>query len=164
LEESQIHHNRLLNTYLEASKITEPGVWDGNNFLNSATERFFSGMNDDFNTRIAFVEVQSVVKKLNDGISKNDEIKNISAYLGWLDEFAGSILGLLPDKNILNSLSKKSDIMRNKLSLRVEELLMLRQKARDEKDWIKADEIRDELNSMNITVEDSPEGVKWKII
>ena len=54
--------------------------------------------------------------------------------------------------------------MRNKLSLRVEELLMLRQKARDEKDWIKADEIRDELNSMNITVEDSPEGVKWKII
>ena len=84
--------------------------------------------------------------------------------MGWLDEFAGNILGLLPDKNILNSLSKKSDIMRNKLSLRVEELLMLRQKARDEKDWIKADEIRDELNSMNITVEDSPEGVKWKII
>ena len=163
LEESQIHHNRLLNTYLEGYNITVPGVWDKNNFLNSATERFFRGMNDDFNTRIAFVEVQSVVKKLNEKISKNDEIKNISAYLGWLDEFAGNILGLLPHKNVLNSLSKKSDIIRNKLSSRVEELLILRQKARDEKNWIKADEIRDELNSMNIKVEDGAEGVKWKI-
>ena len=163
LEESQIHYNKLLNTYLEASKITTSGVWNENNFLNSATERFFKGMNDDFNTRIAFVEVQSVVKKLNEEISKNDEITNIPAYLGWLDEFAGNILGLLPHKNVLNSLSKKSDIMRNKLLSRVEELLMLRQKARDEKDWIKADEIRNQLSSMNVTVEDSSEGVKWKI-
>ena len=148
---------------MEASKITTSGVWNENNFLNSATERFFKGMNDDFNTRIAFVEVQSVVKKLNEEISKNDEITNIPAYLGWLDEFAGNILGLLPHKNVLNSLSKKSDIMRNKLLSRVEELLMLRQKARDEKDWIKADEIRNQLSSMNVTVEDSSEGVKWKI-
>ena len=137
----------------------KPSDYDIESWINNC----YLKMNDDFNTRIAFVEVQSVVKKLNEEISKNDEITNIPAYLGWLDEFAGNILGLLPHKNVLNSLSKKSDIMRNKLLSRVEELLMLRQKARDEKDWIKADEIRNQLRSMNVTVEDSSEGVKWKI-
>ena len=163
LEESQIHYNRLLNTYLKAINITTPGDWSENIFLNSVTERFYDGMNDDFNTRVAFVEVQSVVKKLQESVSNNSKITHISALLGWLNEFAGNVLGLLPDEDKLNSLAIGLDKKRKNLSSTVEKLLEQRQKAREEKDWKSADRIRDELNSINVVVEDSPEGPKWKI-
>ena len=163
LEESQIHYNRLLNTYLKAINIATPGDWSENIFLNSVTERFSDGMNDDFNTRVAFVEVQSVVKKLQESVSNNSKITHISALLGWLNEFAGNVLGLLPDEDKLNSLAIGLDKKRKNLSSTVEKLLEQRQKAREEKDWKSADRIRDELNSINIVVEDSPEGPKWKI-
>ncbi|MFL2963191.1 MAG: cysteine--tRNA ligase [Candidatus Thalassarchaeaceae archaeon] len=163
LEESQIHYNRLLNTYLKAINITTPGDWSENIFLNSVTERFSDGMNDDFNTRVAFVEIQSVVKKLQESVSNNSKITHISALLGWLNEFAGNVLGLLPDEDKLNSLAIGLDKKRKNLSSTVEKLLEQRQKAREEKDWKSADRIRDELNSINVVVEDSPEGPKWKI-
>lgn len=163
LEESQMHYNRLLNTYLEAADIATSGVWTKNIFLNSVTERFTQGMNDDFNTRIAFVEVQSVIKKLQELISSGNKEDSISAYLGWLDEFAGDVLGLIPRADELNTLAEEIDKKRNDISVVVEELLMQRQKAREEKNWEYADEIRGKLNSMNVIVEDSPQGPKWKI-
>ena len=57
LEESQIHYNRLLNTYLKAINIATPGDWSENIFLNSVTERFYDGMNDDFNTRVVKLHI-----------------------------------------------------------------------------------------------------------
>jgi cysteinyl-tRNA synthetase len=163
LEESQMHYNRLLNTYLEAADIATSGVWKKNKFLNSVTERFTQGMNDDFNTRIAFVEVQSVIKKLQELISSGNKEDSISAFLGWLDEFAGDVLGLIPGADELNTLAEDMDKKRNDISVVVEELLIQRQKAREEKNWEYADEIRGKLNSMNVIVEDSPQGPKWKI-
>jgi len=40
----------------------------------------------------------------------------------------------------------------------------MRENARASKDWSESDRIRDELNEMGVTVEDSPEGTKWRII
>ena len=37
-----------------------------------------------------------------------------------------------------------------------------REKARNEKDFAKADSIRDELKEKGIILEDSPQGVRWK--
>ena len=45
----------------------------------------------------------------------------------------------------------------------VEKLIADREAARAAKDWKKADEIRDKINSMGIILEDSKNGVKWKI-
>jgi len=163
LEESQMHYNRLLNTYLKASKISESGDWQKNIYLNSVTKRFTHGMNDDFNTRIAFVEVQSVIKKLQELIFDEDEDDSIPAFRGWLDEFAGNVLGLLPETDELNSLAEELDKKRKDISAEVEDLLIQRQIAREEKNWEHADKIRDELNSRNVIVEDSPQGPKWKL-
>ena len=46
----------------------------------------------------------------------------------------------------------------------IEELIAQRQKARQEKNWKLADEIRDKIRSMGIELMDTPEGVKWKRI
>jgi cysteinyl-tRNA synthetase len=51
-----------------------------------------------------------------------------------------------------------------KLDDRVEKLVEERQRARKEKNWALADKIRDDLKSMGIILEDTPEGVKWKKI
>ena len=44
----------------------------------------------------------------------------------------------------------------------VEKLIEQRNQARENKNWAKADEIRDKLKDMGIILEDTPNGVKWK--
>ena len=46
---------------------------------------------------------------------------------------------------------------------KVEQLLVARSDARSSKDWGKADEIRDQLNSMGVVVVDTPDGPSWKL-
>jgi cysteinyl-tRNA synthetase len=46
----------------------------------------------------------------------------------------------------------------------VEELVRKREEARKAKDWATADKIREQLRSMGILIEDTPQGVKWRII
>ena len=38
-----------------------------------------------------------------------------------------------------------------------------RTKARAEKDWETADRIRDELKARHVVLEDTPQGIKWRI-
>ncbi len=42
-------------------------------------------------------------------------------------------------------------------------MIQARNEARKAGDWARADQIRDELAAMNITLEDRPEGTIWKI-
>ncbi len=46
----------------------------------------------------------------------------------------------------------------------IEALILQRQQARKEKNFARADEIREELLSKNIVLEDTREGVRWKRI
>ncbi|MCK5153927.1 MAG: cysteine--tRNA ligase, partial [Spirochaetales bacterium] len=52
---------------------------------------------------------------------------------------------------------KKEDI----LDPEIKNLIDLRNKARDEKDWIKADELRDLIFSKGFSVKDTPSGTEW---
>ena len=45
----------------------------------------------------------------------------------------------------------------------IENLIQERNAARREKNWEKADKIRMQLQDMNVTVEDRPEGTVWKM-
>ena len=163
VEESKIHYNRLINTYSQAFTLGKLGDWNKYDFLLLCSEKFISGMNDDFNTRVAFVEVQNVVKRLQELLLDGKEIEYISAAFSWLNKFAGEILGLLPCNEEIENISKHTIDAIAAISVRVEELLIERQKSRETKNWERADLIRDELNSMNVIIEDSPEGPKWKI-
>jgi cysteinyl-tRNA synthetase len=44
----------------------------------------------------------------------------------------------------------------------VEKLIAERTQAREEKNWSRADEIRDQLAAMNVVLEDRPKGTVWK--
>jgi cysteinyl-tRNA synthetase len=45
----------------------------------------------------------------------------------------------------------------------VERLVAERTQARKEKNWARADEIREMLGRMSVTLEDGPEGTKWRV-
>jgi cysteinyl-tRNA synthetase len=47
---------------------------------------------------------------------------------------------------------------------RVVELMEQRAQARKDKDFAKADQIRDKLTAMEVTVQDTPQGATWDVI
>ena len=120
-------------------------------------------MDDDFNTRVALVEVQSVAKRMRGLLDSGGESEEIAGAVCWISEYAGGVLGLLPeDAEVLRNM-KRQESAKDEISQRVESLLLQRNNARESKDWARADEIRDELKGMGIIVEDGPSGATWRI-
>ena len=106
-------------------------------------------MDDDFNTADAISVIFELVKFANTN-AKEDSSK---AFLqAILDEMVilSDICGLI--------IVKKEEM----LDADIETLIQERQNARKEKNFQRADEIRDELLAKGIILEDTREGVKWK--
>jgi cysteinyl-tRNA synthetase len=108
-----------------------------------------------------------------------DDDLNISRALAALFDFVRDVNNLL-DENVLSkgeaqevyNLMLKFDkvvgVLREikseeKLPKEAEELILKRDEARKAKDWKTADEIRQQLKGMGILIEDTPQGVKWRI-
>ena len=148
LDEAAMHYDRLIDAYGNSlSSQNESGA-----DLSGASERFSDAMNDDFNTRAAMIEVQAVVSS-----APGSDVAT------WLEKNAGDVLGLLPPSGevVANLTQAESD--RAEVAEKVESLLDERESARASKDWARADEIRDELTSMGVIVEDGPEGPTWHL-
>ena len=148
LEDATTHFNRLVGAYGDSlSSDSESGT-----DLSGASERFAAAMDDDFNTRAAMIEIQAVVSSANG-----------SDVAVWLERHAGEVLGLLPpSKDVMAGLAQ-ADSARAEVAGRVDALLAERESARDSKDWVRADEIRDEIASMGVVVEDGPDGPTWRL-
>lgn len=116
-------------------------------------ERFENEMDDDFNTANAITVIFELIKKANIYLqsvqgSKEDFLLLIRTLDKWLE-----ILGL---EGI-----KASDSVQN-VEEWVEELIKERTIAKQQKNWAKADEIREQLNEAGIILEDTPQGVRWR--
>ena len=149
LEDAANHHEKLISAYIDSFssdvKVDIDLIEHGKSFEKS--------MDDDFNSRGAIIEIQKVISS-NCGIGVED----------WLEKYAGCILGLLPPKEELLNMVKKASQARENITDKVESLLRHRDKARQNKDWNRADEIREELNEMGVVVEDGDDGSRWKIV
>jgi cysteinyl-tRNA synthetase len=149
LGDATIHYDRLVEAYgTSLSSGTE-----SDSDLSGASERFTAAMDDDFNTRAAIIEVQGVVSS-----SAGSDVAV------WLEKYAGNILGLLPSSDEVRSGLAQVDSARAEVAERVESLLAEREVARKSSDWRRADEIRDELVSIGVLVEDGPDGPIWRLI
>ena len=148
LEDAATHFNRLVGAYGDSLSSDSESETD----LSGASERFAAAMDDDFNTRAAMIEIQAVVSSANG-----------SDVAVWLERHAGEVLGLLPpSKDVMAGLAQ-ADSARAEVADRVDALLAERESARDSKDWARADEIRDEIASMGVVVEDGPDGPTWRL-
>jgi cysteinyl-tRNA synthetase len=110
---------------------------------------FEEAMEDDCNTADAISSVFELVKFANQALKE----ERSAAFYKELKE---NILTLC---DILGLIVEKKEEL---LDEEIENLIAQRQQARKDKDFAKADEIRDLLKEKGILLEDTREGVKWK--
>jgi cysteinyl-tRNA synthetase len=111
--------------------------------------KFDEAMDDDFNTADAIAAIFELVKFTNTHVNENSSREFIEALKDEILALS-QICGLIVEK--------KEEL----LDADVEALIAERQAARKEKNFARADEIRNELLSKGIVLEDTREGVKWK--
>lgn len=112
-------------------------------------QKFEAAMEDDANTADAVSAVFELVKFIN----TNAGGENTKEYIDALYERLFSLCDVL---GII--LEKEEEILDSDIEALIEE----RQAARKEKNFARADEIRDMLLEKGIVLEDTREGVKWK--
>ena len=110
---------------------------------------FETAMEDDFNTADAIAAIFDLVKYANTTATAEGSKEYAKALYDLLVKLA-DVLGLIVDK--------KEEILDDE----IEALIAERQAARKEKNFARADEIRDELAAKGIVLLDTREGVKWK--
>ena len=111
-------------------------------------KEFLDCMDDDLNTADAISKVYELIRYANT-FDENTDLKVVKGAVKLLSDFA-SVLGLL---------YKEED---DNLDEKVEKLIKEREEARKNKDFKRADEIRDALKEMNIELKDTRNGVVWK--
>lgn len=113
------------------------------------TAKFEAAMDDDFNTADAISAVFEFVKYINTNVNADWPKSYIDQIYGQLKQLC-DVLGII--------IEKEEEI----LDSDIERLIEDRQTARKEKNFKRADEIRDMLLEKGIILEDTREGVKWK--
>ena len=111
-------------------------------------KEFLGCMDDDLNTADAISKVYELIRYTNT-FDENTDLKVVKGAVKLLSDFT-SVLGLL---------YKEED---DNLDEKVEKLIKEREEARKNKDFKRADEIRDALKEMNIELKDTRNGVIWK--
>ena len=112
-------------------------------------DKFDAAMDDDFNTADAVSAIFELVKFANVHIEESSSVEDIKAALSAIQTLCG-VLGI------------KTEVKEEMLDSDIEALIEERQTARKEKNFARADEIRNLLSEKGIILEDTKEGVKWK--
>lgn len=118
-------------------------------------QRFIEAMDDDFNTPVALAVLFDLVHEIN-RVREPDE--KYAAELAAVLRKLGGVLGLL-QADPAQFLRGGAD---NTLHQQIDELIAARTTARAEKNWQKADSIRDQLSELNIDIEDTAQGTLWR--
>ena len=130
---------------------------------------FSTAMNDDFNSARALAAVFEAVKKGNKLLDDADgqpgdadrawlasvltDIRSISGILGFF---------LMSPKDYFAAKKEKGMADQDIDPAVIDDLIAQRAAARKEKNFARADEIRDQLQDMNIVLEDGPGGTVWR--
>ncbi|KIL53599.1 cysteinyl-tRNA synthetase [Jeotgalibacillus alimentarius] len=112
-------------------------------------EAFIKEMDDDFNTANAISVLFDLSGEANLYLrEKNTSPEVIDAFTDTLKELAG-VLGIeMKEQEMLDE--------------EIDELIVKREAARKDRDFATADAIRDQLKEMNIILEDTKQGIRWR--
>jgi cysteinyl-tRNA synthetase len=155
LENSKAALDRLKTSYenlKHRKEISTELTEDNEKWLSeivSLKEQFIENMDDDFNTANGISILFELSKQANYYLmEKNTSVKVVDSFMKQFEEFF-TVLGLsLKEQELLDE--------------DIEDLINQRIQARKDRNFKRADEIRDELKSLNIILEDTPQGTRWK--
>lgn len=129
---------------------------DEQNLLNELAEfenKFIEVMDNDLNTADGITVLFDLVKFANTKVSSENSKQLIKAVLDKILELE-EVLGI-ENRQKVNAEVDEAKIL---------DLIEQRNAAKKEKDFEKADAIRDELTAMGVAIKDTREGVKWELI
>ncbi len=115
--------------------------------LDALKEDFINAMDDDLNTAVAISTIFEMVTAINQAVAGGGSKAFADAALMKIRELT-DVLGILQDA--------EEDAIGEDIQKLVEE----RQQARKEKNWARADEIRDYLAEKGYVLKDTPQGVQ----
>lgn len=110
-------------------------------------QKFIERMDDDLNTADGISEIFELVSDINTAIRGGVSREFARKALDAIQELS-DVIGILQDEQT------------NDIDAEVETLVAERQEARKNKDFAKADKIRDELKERGIILKDTPQGVQ----
>lgn len=116
---------------------------------NEMSGKFETSMEDDFNTADAIAAVFELVKLAN----TNSSTDSTKVFISQMKEKIITLTDVLGLK-----VEKENEM----LDEEIDSLIAQRQQARKDRDFKRADEIRDMLLEKGIVLEDTREGVRWK--
>ncbi|MBI4198496.1 MAG: cysteine--tRNA ligase [Chloroflexi bacterium] len=112
--------------------------------------RFEAAMDDDLNTPQAMAVLFDLIREVNRG---KDRGENVTDVQGLLKELGG-VLGLTFQSKIADSVAAQPF---------VDLLVEVRADLRKARQFALADSIRDRLTKLGVALEDTPQGTKWKM-
>ena len=119
--------------------------------LTTARKQLDAALDDDLNTAQALAAVFGLIKEGNIALTEDAlEEENRSEILQWF-EVVEQRLGIVPTVEALVQVDEK-----------VGSLIAQRNEARRNRDFAKADRIRQELLDLDVIIEDTREGTKWR--
>ena len=112
---------------------------------------------DDLNISNAFVYLNKIIRK-KESFETEKNKKNLKRILMTVSK----ILGIFKEnpKNWFNKKIRISDVDMKT----IEKLIEKRNFARENKNFILADDIRNKLMNLGVEIQDGPDGVKWKLL
>lgn len=116
-----------------------------NGIILSAPHAALEALNDDLNTPGALVAVERAFDAIEAAPIKRLQHSALSELIEWIDDTLGLKLG-----------ARTPDI-----SDEQKQLILERERARDQKDWKRSDKLRDALAEQGVYVKDTPNGVIW---
>ncbi|MEN6468108.1 MAG: cysteine--tRNA ligase [Smithella sp.] len=155
---------------LQAREKLQPAELQYINQLQELKDKFDAALDDDFNTAQALGYVFDAARLINQVTTAEKKmpvwVKQVilDAAAGVFTHF-GDVLGVFQsDPDRFFHADRSIEVAKRGLDVsRITDLILERQKAREEKDWSRADDIRKELALQNITLKDSAGGTTWSI-
>jgi len=130
------------------------------------TTHFEEAMDDDFNTAVAIAALFELSHALN-RLLQNPSPHTPQILHKGREAFAvaGEVLGIFqedPQAFLEAERVRKTEAL-TLSEQEIEKLVTERNEARSKKNWKRADEIRDQLASQGIILEDGPQGTTWRV-
>jgi cysteinyl-tRNA synthetase len=113
---------------------------------------FGDAMDDDLNVSVALASLFDFVREINNLLDANNVSKHEASQVHSLLKSFDKVLGVVGEVKEQETLPKEA-----------QDLIAKREEARRAKDWKTADTLRKQLKAMDIIIEDTQQGVRWKI-
>lgn len=156
LQEAKNGFERIKTAYQNSKHRIESSTnltEDDNKWLKEIADEkavFTKVMDDDFNTANAISVLYQLAKLANQYLLETHTSTNVLNQLVATFDELSNVLGI--------SLVKEEALLDDE----IEALIQKRTDARKNRDFALADQIRDQLKEMNIIIEDTPQGIRWK--